>query len=145
MIATQGGLVIFAGFLEGGGHDIPTAWSIPFFLAAAFFLALFLYHFFILPHSDGDRPAKRSPSISLAREFLHIFALFFRKREIVPILAFFLFYRLPQTPPSEDHTPLSPRPTIERGTGTHHVRGGSDLRNGGSHFTCPGRTSRRVC
>jgi len=97
MIATQGGLVIFAGFLEGGGHDIPTAWSIPFFLAAAFFLALFLYHFFILPHPDGDRPAKRSPSISLAREFVHIFALFFRKKEIVPILAFFLFYRLAET------------------------------------------------
>src|SRR5512136_1154359 len=34
-IATKGGLVIFAGFLEGKGHDIPTAWSIALFLATA--------------------------------------------------------------------------------------------------------------
>ena len=97
MIATQGGLVILAGFLEGRGQDIPTAWSIAFFLAAAFFLTLSLYHFFVLPHSDGDRPAKRSPSISPVREFIQIFALFFRKKGIVPILAFFLFYRLAET------------------------------------------------
>jgi PAT family beta-lactamase induction signal transducer AmpG len=97
MIATQGGLVIFAGFLEEGGHDTPTAWSIAFFLVAGFFLAFFLYHFFILPYPGGDRPAKRNPSISLSREFVHIFILFFRKKEIVPILAFFLFYRLAET------------------------------------------------
>jgi PAT family beta-lactamase induction signal transducer AmpG len=97
MIATQGGLVIFAGFLEEGGHDTPTAWAIAFFLAAGFFFALFLYHFFILPYPGGDRPAKRDPSISLGREFIHIFTLFFRKKEIVPILAFFLFYRLAET------------------------------------------------
>jgi PAT family beta-lactamase induction signal transducer AmpG len=97
MIASQGGLVIFAGFLENKGYGIPTAWSVAFFLAAVFFLALFLYHFFILPYPEGDHPAKRSPSISLSREFVHIFALFFRKKKIVSILAFFLFYRLAET------------------------------------------------
>jgi PAT family beta-lactamase induction signal transducer AmpG len=97
MIASQGGLVIFAGFLENKGVGIPTAWSVAFFLAAAFFLALFLYHFFILPYPEGDRPAKRRPSTSLAREFVHIFVLFFQKKEIVPVLAFFLFYRLAET------------------------------------------------
>src|SRR3990172_8054372 len=56
MIATQGGLVILAGFLEGRGQDIPTAWSIAFFLAAAFFLALSLYHFFSL------LPTRRNPA-----------------------------------------------------------------------------------
>src|SRR4030067_277413 len=45
MIAAPGGLVIVAGYLEGSGQDIPTAWSITFFLATAVFLALFLYHF----------------------------------------------------------------------------------------------------
>jgi PAT family beta-lactamase induction signal transducer AmpG len=97
MIATQGGLVIFAGFLEGSGHDIPTAWSIAFFLTAAVFVAIFLYHFFILPYPTADRSASRNPSASLAREFLHIFGLFFRKKKIVTILAFFLFYRLGET------------------------------------------------
>ena len=97
MIATQGGLVIFAGFLEGSGHDIPGAWSIAFFLAAAVFVALFLYHFFLFPYPTLDRPANRNPSTSFAREFLHTFGLFFRRKGIVTILAFLLFYRLAET------------------------------------------------
>jgi len=97
MIATQGGLVIFAGFLEGSGHDIPGAWSIAFFVAAGVFAAISLYLFFLLPYPTADRPAKRNPSTSLTREFLHTFGLFFRKKGIVPILAFLLFYRLAET------------------------------------------------
>jgi PAT family beta-lactamase induction signal transducer AmpG len=97
MIATQGGFVIFAGYLEGRGHNIPTAWSLTLFVAAAVFVAFFLYHLFILPYPTQDRPAKRDPSISLAREFIRIFVLFFKKKEIVAILAFFLFYRLAET------------------------------------------------
>ena len=97
MVASQGGLVIFAGCLEEGGHDIPTAWSLTLFLAAAAFAALFLYHLFILPYPPADHPARRNPSTSVAREFLHIFGVFFRKKEILAILAFFLFYRLAET------------------------------------------------
>jgi len=97
MIAAQGGLVIFAGHLEGNGYNIPAAWSVTFFLAAAVFLALFLYHFLVLPYPAVDRPASRDRSKPVAREFVHIFALFFRKKGIVAILAFFLFYRLAET------------------------------------------------
>jgi len=96
-IATKGGLVIFAGYLEGSGHDIPTAWSIALFVAAAVVAALFLYHSFLLPYPIADRPASRNPSTSLARDFLHIFGLFFRKNGIVTILAFFFFYRFAET------------------------------------------------
>jgi PAT family beta-lactamase induction signal transducer AmpG len=97
MIATQGGLVIFAGHLEGSGHPIPTAWSITFLLTAAVFTAILLYHFLLLPYPNADRAAIRNPSKSVAREFLHIFGLFFRKKDLVAILAFFLFYRLAET------------------------------------------------
>jgi PAT family beta-lactamase induction signal transducer AmpG len=93
-IATQGGLVILAGFLEGGGDNIPKAWSITFFVAAAFFAALPIYHFIILPFPSADHPAQRKPSASLSREFFHIFGLFFRKKGMPSILAFFLLYRL---------------------------------------------------
>ena len=96
-IATKGGLVIFAGYLEGNGHDIPAAWSITLFVAAAAFGALFLYHSFLLPCPAADRPAKRSPSSSLSSEFLHIFSLFFRRKDILSVLAFFLFYRFAET------------------------------------------------
>jgi PAT family beta-lactamase induction signal transducer AmpG len=96
-IATKGGLIIFAGTLEKSGHDIPTAWSIALFVAAAVVGALFLYHFFLLPYPTADQPAPRNPSTPLAREFLRIFALFFRKTGIVSILAFFFFYRFAET------------------------------------------------
>jgi PAT family beta-lactamase induction signal transducer AmpG len=96
-IAAKGGLIILAGYLEGSGHDIPTAWSIAFFVAAAAIAALFLYHFFLLPYPVEDRPARRNPSTSLARDFVHIFGLFFRKKGIITILAFFFFYRFAET------------------------------------------------
>jgi PAT family beta-lactamase induction signal transducer AmpG len=97
MIATQGGLVIFAGLLEASGYDIPKAWSVTLFVAAAAFAAIFIYNFFILPYPIADRPAPRNLSRSLSLEFLHTFGLFFRKKGIVAILAFFLFYRLAET------------------------------------------------
>ena len=97
MIAAQGGLVIFAGHLEGDGYPVPTAWSVTFFLAAAVFLALLLYHFLVLPYPTADGPASRDCSKSVAREFVHIFTYFFRKKGIAAILAFFLFYRLAET------------------------------------------------
>jgi PAT family beta-lactamase induction signal transducer AmpG len=97
MIATQGGLVFFAGYLERNGQEIPTAWAITLFLATVVFLALFLYHFFVLPYPASDRPVSRNSSKSLTRDFIHVFALFFRKKDIVAILAFFLFYRLAES------------------------------------------------
>jgi PAT family beta-lactamase induction signal transducer AmpG len=97
MIATQGGLVIFAGLLEGSGYDIPNAWTFAFFLAAAVLAALFLYHFFILPYPTSDCRTVHNPSTSFFREFLHTFGLFFKKKGILTILAFFLLYRLAET------------------------------------------------
>jgi PAT family beta-lactamase induction signal transducer AmpG len=97
MIAAQGGLVFLAGNLEKSGHGIPTAWSVTFFVAATVFAALFLYHLFVLPYPVADHPAKRDPSTPVVRESLRIFGLFFRKKNILAILAFFLFYRLAES------------------------------------------------
>jgi PAT family beta-lactamase induction signal transducer AmpG len=96
-IATKGGLIIFAGYLEGSGRDIPTAWSITLFVAAAVFGALLLYHLIILPHPTADHRADHTFSTSLSREFFHTFILFFKKKGIITILAFFLFYRFAET------------------------------------------------
>jgi len=117
MIATQGGLVIFAGLLERSGYDIPKAWSFTFFLAAAVLAALFLYHFLILPYPTSDRPAIRNPSASFSREFLHTFGLFFRKKGILTILAFFLFYRLTETQLAKIVAPFLLDPRSKGGLG----------------------------
>jgi PAT family beta-lactamase induction signal transducer AmpG len=96
-IGTKGGLVILAGHLEGSGNSIARAWSIALFLSAAVLGALFLYHFFALPRPAGDHPARRNPSASLISTVLHPFGVFFRKKGIVTILGFFLFYRFAET------------------------------------------------
>ena len=117
-IATKGGLIIFAGYLEGSGHDIPRAWSAALFLAAAVFAALFLYHFFLLPYPTSDRPVIHNPSSrSLAREFLRSFNLFFRKRGILTILAFFLFYRFAETQVIKILAPFLLDPSSKGGLG----------------------------
>jgi PAT family beta-lactamase induction signal transducer AmpG len=116
-IATKGGLIIFAGYLEGSGHDIPTAWSIALFVTAAVMAALFLYHFFLLPYPAADRPASRDPSASLTRDFLHIFGLFFRKNGIVIILAFLFFYRFAETQIVKIVAPFLLDPRLQGGLG----------------------------
>ncbi|HOD35345.1 MAG TPA: MFS transporter [Syntrophales bacterium] len=122
-IATKGGLVIFAGYLESSGRDIPAAWSITLFAAAAAMAALCLYHFFALPWPAADHPASRRTSSSLLEESLHIFGLFFKKKDILTIVAFFLFYRLAETQLVKIIAPflLDPRAKGGLGLTTHEV------------------------
>jgi len=116
-IATQGGLVILAGFLEANGYDIPTAWSIALFVASAMITAIFLYHIFVLPYPSVDRPATRNPSTSFFYEFFHIFAVFFKKKNILSIVAFFLFYRLAETQLAKIIAPFLLDPRSKGGLG----------------------------
>jgi PAT family beta-lactamase induction signal transducer AmpG len=93
MIAAKGILVVFAGILETRGFSVQTAWSLTFFLLAAIMLALFIYHLFFLPIPKTDRPVSRDLSQSSAETFFRGFVLFFKRRDIVAIVAFFLLYR----------------------------------------------------
>ena len=63
MVATQGGLVIFAGSLEGRGYSIPTAWSVTFFLAAAAFASVrrLILIKRLRPRRAGSRGRPRRP------------------------------------------------------------------------------------
>ncbi|MBP1658125.1 MAG: beta-lactamase [Bacteroidetes bacterium] len=108
MITGQGLLVVVAGQLETRFRDsaveagqleahlqgsIQMAWAITFGILAALFLLFFIYHKFILPYPVSDAPAVREPGRSPMAEALRIFALFFKKKYIVPTIAFLLLYR----------------------------------------------------
>jgi PAT family beta-lactamase induction signal transducer AmpG len=97
LLSGQGLLVMLAGYLEKRFASTlpeaiatPRAWSVIFGLLAAAFLLLALYHAATLPRPAADRPAARGS----ARAFLETFTTFFRKRGIVPALAFLLLFRL---------------------------------------------------
>lgn len=96
-LTTKGGLILLAGFLEHQGYPISKAWSMTLWIAATVFAALFLYHFFVLPFPREDKSAKRNPDRSFFHEFLESFSLFFQKKNILSILAFFLFFRFAET------------------------------------------------
>jgi PAT family beta-lactamase induction signal transducer AmpG len=92
-IASKGGLVVGAGVLQQHGYPVASAWSITFLVAAAFFLALCLYHFFILPCPEDDRSAPLNRGRGIVAEYFRIITLFFRRKDILIIICFFLFYR----------------------------------------------------
>ncbi|HNS56281.1 MAG TPA: MFS transporter, partial [Smithellaceae bacterium] len=92
-IASKGGLVILAGALQKSGYPVASAWSITFLVAAAVFLALCIYHFFVLPCPASDHSATLARGKNLLAEYFRILTLFFRRKDIVVIICFFLFYR----------------------------------------------------
>lgn len=94
MISGQGLLIILAGYLEESTGNIPLSWSITFFVLAGLFLFFFIYHRFVLPYPDSDRPVEaRSPS-DVFKEFGLTFVSFFTKKGIGLAVAFMLLYRL---------------------------------------------------
>lgn len=92
-IAAKGGLVVLAGILQKNGYPVASAWSVTFLTLAALFLGLCIYHFFILPYPAADRPAPSVRGKNLLGEYFRIITLFFRQKDIVVIICFFLFYR----------------------------------------------------
>ena len=118
MITGQGILVVLAGWLENSTGSIPTGWSITFFVLAGMFIALFLYHRFVLPYPESDRAtlAQSTPS-EIFTEFLNTFSSFFKKKEIGVILAFLLLYRFAEAQLVKLGTPFLLDPRTQGGLG----------------------------
>jgi MFS transporter, PAT family, beta-lactamase induction signal transducer AmpG len=109
MLSGQGLLVIVAGYFEKHSDAlfasgfipayfqsqgaIPFAWSLTFFIVAAVFLSLFIYHLFVLPYPVSDTPKVGSQSANFLPEFFKTFGSFFNKKGILLTLAFMLLYR----------------------------------------------------
>jgi PAT family beta-lactamase induction signal transducer AmpG len=92
-IAGQGLLVILAGQIEESTGNIPYAWMITFFILAGLFVLFFIYHLLILPHPKIDYKRSEVKLKKFFNEFIRTFASFFKKKEILLILSFILFYR----------------------------------------------------
>ena len=116
-IAGQGLLIMFAGYLEKSVRGIPFAWSMTFLLLSGLFLAVFVYHTFVLPHPKSDRRAATLSASSLWREFLLTFRSFFQKEGIGVALLFMLFYRFPEAQLAKMGIPFLLDPVSEGGLG----------------------------
>ena len=110
MIGAQGGLVILVAKWFRQDANYVEAWRRGFFLSALLLFSFSVYHYFVLPRPAGDVKGIIAPSIdengsqrkisaARAREsvfagFFESFVSFFKKPNIVPMLAFLLLYRL---------------------------------------------------
>lgn len=94
MLTGQGLLVMLAGWLEETTGKIPFAWSLVFLLLSVLFIAMSLWHKYILPYPESDRQRFVVTPGTIWNEFIQAFASFFRKKGIVTALFFMLTYRL---------------------------------------------------
>ena len=109
MIFGQGVLVMVAGLIESGklfpnlgstaeaaasGGKIALSWSIVFYLLAGIFIALTLYHRFILPRPESDSVRTDINARTIWRNIGVTFASFFKKPYMGLMLFFLLTYRL---------------------------------------------------
>jgi PAT family beta-lactamase induction signal transducer AmpG len=92
MISGQGGLVWAAGRLAETTGDVVLAWQLVFGTLGALYLLLALWHHGVLPRPDADRAVPRAQG--LWQGFGETFVSFFRRRDIVTVLAFLMLYRL---------------------------------------------------
>ena len=109
-IAGQGLLIMIAGWLELATGNIPYAWTITFFIAAGVMIALFSYHYFVLPHPKAD---ERRGTFSI-RSTLFTFKSFFQKDGAALAILFMLLYRLPEAQLAKMSIPFLLDP-IEKG------------------------------
>ena len=94
-------------------------WSLVFFGMAGLFIALWLYHAYILPRPAADKPHDASIS-EVARGIRQMFSSFFHKlpaREMLFALLFLLFYRFPEALLTKMSATFLMRPNSEGGLG----------------------------
>jgi PAT family beta-lactamase induction signal transducer AmpG len=116
-IAGQGLLIMLAGHLETSTGNIPYAWSITFMVLAGLFIALWGYHYFILPRPDSDKPAREVSANTLMKEFIGTFVSFFKKKQAGIAILFMLLYRFPEAQLAKMGIPFLVDPINEGGLG----------------------------
>ena len=116
MLTGQGVLVIIAGYFENHG-GISFGWSVTFFIVAAVFFLLFLYHRFVLPYPVSDVKRLEGVSSQFLSEFLKTFGSFFRKKGILVSVAFLLLFRINESQLIKLITPFLLDPRSQGGLG----------------------------
>lgn len=93
----QGVLVMIAGNLQViFRNSIPMSWSLMFYGVTGIFIALWLWHSFVLPHPKEDAPRSDINAHTIWEEMFVTVKSFFMKKQVVVGLLFMLLYRMPE-------------------------------------------------
>lgn len=113
----QGGMLIIVDwFISHNGNDAQQAWIHSFFLIAALFIAVGVYHACRLPRPHTDVP-RQFAARDLFKEFAHTFVTFFQKEGALPALLFMLLFRFPEAQLGKMSIPFLMDPLTEGGLG----------------------------
>lgn len=113
----QGGLVMFAGYLENRYGNIPNAWSAVFIIIGLLFLGIAVYDTRFMPVSNDDRPRPGVTARTILHDFADTFFTFFQKKGFVTAIMFMLLYRLPEALCIKLVQPFMVSPLSEGGLG----------------------------
>lgn len=100
----QGVLVMIAGNLQVVfRNSIAFSWSLMFYGVAGLFIAIWLWHSYVLPHPSEDEEnthvegeVKTVSSNSILRDLKSTIKTFFQKEQVIAGILFMLFYRMPE-------------------------------------------------
>ena len=94
----QGVLVAIAGWVELEYNDIPLSWNVTLIVATVIFALVTVYHLFIIPKPDADRPTieGKATAGAIFAEFGRSFKSYFMKKGVWLAIIFMLCYRLPE-------------------------------------------------
>ena len=94
----QGVLVAIAGWVELEYENIPLSWNVTLIVATVIFAIVTVYHLFIIPKPDADRPTieGKATAGTILAEFGRSFKTYFMKKGVWLAIIFMLCYRLPE-------------------------------------------------
>ncbi|MBQ6062150.1 MAG: MFS transporter [Prevotella sp.] len=93
----QGILVMIAGNLQVlYRNSISYSWSLMFYGVTGLFIALWLWHHYVLPRPSEDVPRKGVNAHTIWVEFVNTIKTFFKKEQVLVGILFMLLYRMPE-------------------------------------------------
>lgn len=93
----QGILVMIAGNLQVlYRNSISYSWSLMFYGVTGLFIALWLWHHYVLPRPSEDVPRKGVNAHTIWVEFVNTIKTFFKKEQVLIGILFMLLYRMPE-------------------------------------------------
>ena len=97
MIVGQGVLIMIAGTLEIIFRDqIAYSWSLLFYGCCGLFIAIWLWHLYILPRPTEDGIREGVNASTILADFKHTIKTFFQKEQVLVGILFMLLYRMPE-------------------------------------------------
>ena len=97
MIVGQGVLVMIAGTLEIiFRNQIAYSWSLLFYGCCGLFIAIWIWHTYVLPHPSEDGVREGVSASTILADFKETIKTFFQKEQVLVGILFMLLYRMPE-------------------------------------------------